>query len=419
MVGRMPVAFLHLDLPPEEVDVNVHPTKVEVRFRDGQRIYSQLLSTVRQTFLSERPALPAPGGRAPTRSGRANGIARRDPSKPAFTLAEKRPRTGRRSRPGSAVQRAGEFPVVSRAGLRRRAVLARTGSRTLPPRDLATPGRDLRRVRPLDPRGDRPDAVHTRVGRRICPERRAGAVPGAPGPPAPRRAAEGDPGPRQLPDRRDQRRHDGHRPACAPRADPVRGAAVDGSRRGGSSRSGCSCPSRCDLTAAEAAAVLEQGELLGQLGLEVEPFGGDTVLVLSVPAMLPSVPPDRLLRDLAEHLRTKPLPPTRDAPAGRPAPHGRLQGGDQGRPAAHPRRDRRPARTPPPGLRLPPLPARPADGPGLHQVRAGTAVRADLTAIAAGSTSGRALSDRVTSFSADQPSFATPIFTDRRTILAG
>src|SRR4029079_1935821 len=52
MVGRLPVAFLHLELPPEEVDVNVHPTKIEVRFRDSQRVYSQLLSTVRQTFLA-------------------------------------------------------------------------------------------------------------------------------------------------------------------------------------------------------------------------------------------------------------------------------------------------------------------------------------------------------------------------------
>ncbi len=52
MVGRMPIGFLFLDIPPEEVDVNVHPTKVEVRFRDAQRIYSQLLGTVRQTFLS-------------------------------------------------------------------------------------------------------------------------------------------------------------------------------------------------------------------------------------------------------------------------------------------------------------------------------------------------------------------------------
>ncbi len=51
MVGRMPVAFLHLEIPPEEVDVNVHPTKIEVRFRDSQRVYSHLLSTLRQTFL--------------------------------------------------------------------------------------------------------------------------------------------------------------------------------------------------------------------------------------------------------------------------------------------------------------------------------------------------------------------------------
>ncbi len=51
MVGRMPVAFLHLEIPPDQVDVNVHPTKIEVRFRDPQRVYSHLLSTLRQTFL--------------------------------------------------------------------------------------------------------------------------------------------------------------------------------------------------------------------------------------------------------------------------------------------------------------------------------------------------------------------------------
>lgn len=52
MVGRQPVAFLSVDLPPDQVDVNVHPTKIEVRFQDAQQLYRQLLGMIRKQFLS-------------------------------------------------------------------------------------------------------------------------------------------------------------------------------------------------------------------------------------------------------------------------------------------------------------------------------------------------------------------------------
>lgn len=51
MVGRHPIAFLFIELPADQVDVNVHPTKVEVRFRDSQALYRQLLSMLRAQFL--------------------------------------------------------------------------------------------------------------------------------------------------------------------------------------------------------------------------------------------------------------------------------------------------------------------------------------------------------------------------------
>lgn len=52
MVGRQPVAFLFIELSPDRVDVNVHPTKVEVRFQDSQQLFRQLLSMIRSKFLS-------------------------------------------------------------------------------------------------------------------------------------------------------------------------------------------------------------------------------------------------------------------------------------------------------------------------------------------------------------------------------
>ncbi len=52
MTGRFPVCFLRMEIPPTMVDVNVHPTKMEVRFLEGGKLYSQLLQTLRHQFLT-------------------------------------------------------------------------------------------------------------------------------------------------------------------------------------------------------------------------------------------------------------------------------------------------------------------------------------------------------------------------------
>lgn len=76
--GRFPVAFLHLQADPAWVDVNVHPAKLFVRFRDDRLIFSLVASSVQRALmaapaftlsaapsaLAEAPAPARPGGLA-------------------------------------------------------------------------------------------------------------------------------------------------------------------------------------------------------------------------------------------------------------------------------------------------------------------------------------------------------------------
>ena len=65
--GRHPAAILLITMPPEDVDVNVHPTKIEVRFRDSGRLHGLVLAEIREKLLGNdlAPAAVVPGRNAP------------------------------------------------------------------------------------------------------------------------------------------------------------------------------------------------------------------------------------------------------------------------------------------------------------------------------------------------------------------
>jgi len=56
--GRFPVVFLFIQMPFEDYDVNVHPTKIEVRFYNANLVHSQILGAMREKLLGTNLEMP-------------------------------------------------------------------------------------------------------------------------------------------------------------------------------------------------------------------------------------------------------------------------------------------------------------------------------------------------------------------------
>ena len=64
--GRHPVAVIRLDVPPDDIDVNVHPTKAEVRLRNERLVYGLVQRAVREALTAQdRATVPQWAGGSP------------------------------------------------------------------------------------------------------------------------------------------------------------------------------------------------------------------------------------------------------------------------------------------------------------------------------------------------------------------
>lgn len=257
--GRWPGAVVLLELPPADVDVNVHPAKHEVRFRLAHVVHDGVLSAVRHALATMAPAAEGAGG----------GVAEALERYVGRTDAKSGARFGDTGAVRPLWGRPDVVPLAA-SGVERPAALAESGGESGARSALAPAAAAAARESTASAEGFAALRFVGQVfhGYIVC---------------------EG-PGRLVLIDQ-----HAAHERVAFERLRAQQqGGAVE--------RQALLLPVTVDLGPAQAEAVTDALDRLGVLGFEVEPFGERTFLVRTVPALLGADDPRLLLEDLADGL---------------------------------------------------------------------------------------------------------------------
>jgi DNA mismatch repair protein MutL len=305
LTGRYPIAFFTLYMPPDLVDVNVHPTKLEVRFQDSGRLYSQLLATLRSKFLTTDLNTRAQKTLAePVAPGTQMGAVPFYPAGGDDPSGGHDPERAQQMRQELVDWAKGKVAGWDTKALAEPVALASWDAQALAePVAHGTSERKPLGLYSLDP-------AHLAGAMNLPTDAAGQASSGAPSTVGQTgRQPEAGHGTRasalQIHNRYlvtesdegviiiDQ--HALHeRILYEQLKSRVSANAME--------TQNLLVPEPVDLSAAEAAAALENRDLLAELGMKIEPFGGDTVLVVGYPAMLANINPVELLRELLDRL---------------------------------------------------------------------------------------------------------------------
>lgn len=317
MVGRHPVAYLFFEMPSDLVDVNVHPCKWEVRFRDSQQLYRQLLSMIRNEFLSqdldsrlELQSGPSSGSSGSSGSVQASSAAPGDYRSAAADAAAVRQLKFEEPRPDWSIPKPASPQTTA-------AYSEHDGRRPsgLEPATQLPPGSEAAYSESV---GRRP-ATETSLGSETADSESTNPSPSGlepdlaipPGPEATysvqHRAIQVHDCYLVLPAEEGLLVIDQHALHERILYEYLRERVLEGDLE----IQKLLVPLTLEISSAESAMLQDYQELFADLGFQIEPFGSGTVALHSYPALLRKANLAQIVRDLCEHLGQPGQQPTR------------------------------------------------------------------------------------------------------------